>query len=116
MTARSYRKFFGRALVMGVALFMGMAGDCPMNGGMTGNTNDNTGNTNGNDNTGGTPGASFTPVNTGIEVHNSARVAAGDGIIAYGTGGFSGVDWIMKGDTTGRGIDEIVDDLAARVP
>jgi len=95
---------------MGAALFMGMAGDCPMNGGMTGNTNgnDNTGNTNGNDNTGGTP-SSLTPVNTGIEVHNSARVAAGDGIIAYGTGGFSGVDWIRKGDTAGRGVTNSAD-------
>ncbi|MCB9853849.1 MAG: hypothetical protein H6819_12185 [Phycisphaerales bacterium] len=109
MTARSYRRFVPRALMMGAALFMGMAAECPMNNNMNGNTNDNSGNTNGNDNTGGTPGANFTPVNTGIDVHNSARVAAGDGIIAYGTGGFSGVDWIMKGDTTGRGITNSAD-------
>lgn len=106
MTAKTYRKFLPRAMAMGLALFVGMAGDCPMDGGMTGNTN---GNTNGNDNTGGDPGSTLTPVNTGLDVHNSARVAAGDGIIAYGTGGFSGVDWIRTGDTTGRGVTDADD-------
>lgn len=92
---------------MGVALFVGMAGNCPMNNNM-GNMNTNE-NNNGNDNTGGDPGANFTPVNTGIEVHNGGRVAAGDGIIAYGYGGFNGVNYIQKGDTAGRGIPNMDD-------
>lgn len=81
-------------------LLMGM--ECPTGGDGMGNTNGNgndNGNTNGNDNT-----SSLSPVTTTIDVHNSARVAAGDGVIAYGTGGFSGVDYILVGDTSGRGI------------
>lgn len=43
---------------------------------------------------------------TNIDVHNGARIEAGDDIVAYGTGGFSGVDYIVPsaGDTSGRGI------------
>lgn len=108
MTARSASRFLGRALVLSAALFMGMASSCPMNNNMM-NTNGNDNTDNNNDNTGGDPGANFTPVNTGIEVHNSGRVAAGDGIIAYGYGGFSGVNYIQKGDTAGRGIPNMDD-------
>ena len=85
------------------ALLMGM--ECPMTpdmGNMNGNDNGNmNGNDNGNDNTGVD---NFSPVVTQIEVRHDGRVAAGDGIIAYGTGAFSGVDYINLGDNAGQGI------------
>ena len=79
--------------------------ECPMTpdmGNMNGNDNGNmNGNNNGNDNTNT---GNFSPVVTDIEVRHDGRVAAGDGIIAYGTGAFSGVDYIELGDNAGRGI------------
>lgn len=46
----------------------------------------------------------LTVVKTTIALHVQGRIEAGDGIIAYGTGGFSGVDYIKVGDTVGRGV------------
>jgi len=45
-------------------------------------------------------------VNTGIQMRADKRILAGDDIIAFGTGGFSGVDYMIPsaGDTAGRGI------------
>ena len=83
------------------AMLVGM--ECPMTpdmGNMNGNDNGNM-NDNDNDNMGG---GTLSAVVTTIDVRHDGRVAAGDGIIAYGTGAFSGVDYIQLGDTTGRGI------------
>lgn len=45
-------------------------------------------------------------VRTSISVHESARIGVGDDIVVFGTGGNTGVDYIVPsaGDTEGRGI------------
>lgn len=53
------------------------------------------------------PGSGLDSLNvtkTNIDVRHDARVAVGDGIIAYGTGPFLGVDYIEVGDASGRGV------------
>ena len=48
----------------------------------------------------------FNPIASEIEMHPDKRITAGDDIIVFGTGGFSGVDYMVPsaGDTNGRGI------------
>lgn len=74
-----------------------------------GNNNNNginNGNNNGGNNNGGSTPFSCTVTN--IPVHAQARIAAGDDLVVYGTGGFSGVDYVVPsaGDTSGRGIPD----------
>ena len=82
-------------LTLVTLFFVASGSDCPMEGdtGMPGGGSG-----------GGSTAPTLTVVETTIAVHVSARIEAGDGIIAYGTGAFSGVDYIKSGDTAGRGI------------
>ncbi|MCG8405568.1 MAG: hypothetical protein MI923_10265 [Phycisphaerales bacterium] len=98
MTKRTKRHWLELTLGITLALAMGMTGDCDMPADpdmMPDDPMDNPDD--------GNPPA-LNIVKTDIDVHVGARVAAGDGIIAYGTGGFSGVDYIEVGDTAGRGV------------
>lgn len=60
-----------------------------------------TGNNNNNDNTNNA-------VATNISVHVQAAIKAGSDLVVYGTGGATGVDYILpsQGDTAGRGIPQ----------
>ena len=72
-------------------------GDGDTGGGDTGG-----GDTGGGDTGGGA--VTLTAVKTSIEVHNSARVSAGDDLVVFGTGAVTGVGYIIpsQGDTTAR--------------
>jgi len=61
----------------------------------------------GGDETGGGDGggiSTLTAVNTGIAMHSDKRIEAGDDLVVFGTGGFSGVAYIIpsEGDTVAR--------------
>ncbi|MBK8270466.1 MAG: hypothetical protein IPK83_20095 [Planctomycetes bacterium] len=68
---------------------------------------DNNNNANNNDNTNDNTNVSnLVAVVTGIELHVQADIVAGDDVIAFGTGGFSGVQYVIPSanDTAGRDI------------
>src|SRR5262249_25166532 len=74
----------------------------------TSNNTNNGGNTNNKNNnkTRGKGSNSFTVTKTNMNVHVQGKIAAGDDVIVFGTGGATGVDYIIPSgqDTAGRGI------------
>ncbi len=95
------REKFTLAVMAASFMFVVLAGaDCGT-GGIPGG-DPNGGGQDGGGNDGGDLG--LTVVKTAIALHVQGRIEAGDGIVAYGTGGFAGVDYINVGDTAGRGV------------
>ncbi len=94
---------FALAVMAGLFVFTVLAGADCQNGGIPGvDPNANPPGGGGQGNGGNAP--ALTVVKTNIDLHVQGHIEAGDGIIAYGTGGFSGVDYIEVGDAVGRGV------------
>lgn len=102
-----------KGLILGLMLFVAAAGDCPMDGNMGMDPDDP-------NNPNDPNGADFAAVLTAIGVHVQGRIACGDGIIVYTAINPDetpfGPDYIVPGDTAGRGIanaDDYDDDSFA---
>ncbi|MBI5864674.1 MAG: hypothetical protein HZB38_09225 [Planctomycetes bacterium] len=97
--------------ILAGALALSVTG-CPQffnpltNSGGSGGSGDNTNTNSGGGNTDNTGDSGYTVVKTDIGVHSQAMVRAGNDLIAFGTGGSTGVDYIIPSgqDATGRTI------------